>query len=594
MAAVAAVAPEEALQRLRQDLPHYTSAVLKIRTKDAQLLPLALNRAQRIVHRKITAQRRKDGRVRAIVLKARQEGVSTYVAARYFRRIQLFPHMECLVIADERKRGSALFRIYERFDRFLPDELRPMRRYQTKGNSLVYDNPDTAGPKGLGSSIAVETAKDAEAGRASTIQMLHVSEIAFWEKPEDVWISLLQAVPDDDSEIIIESTANGVGNFFHGLWEEAASGESGFIAIFLPWWIHEEYTTVPSVDEANDIAKTVDPFERKAQDEGLELDGKVYKLTFGQLAWRRRAIAERFRGDVRKFRQEFPSTAEEAFLVAGNCFFDEDRLSLYRNSSVAPLYRASLFEDKRAGIGLARQERGPLRVWEPPAPKTKGPDGKEEHHLCVIFADTASGKQVTSRDVDDERGGRDFSCADVYCVTHRRYVAQYHARVAPEVFAYDLKRMGYLWSSDMAGGFARPALIGVERNHSSGETVLRILHDELRYPALYTHRMMNRRTNRLTRVIGWMTTGETRMPMLDELARAIREDSIYYPNADGIREMFTFVRDPSTGKPQAQDGAHDDRVIAAAGCLAIAHYARAHVAGDVPELAIADTPTGIA
>ena len=137
--------------------------------------------------------------------------------------------------------------------------------------------------------------------------------------------------------------------------------------------------------------------------------------------------------------------------------------------------------------------------------------------------------------------------------------------------------------------FRAPALLGIERNHSSGETVLRLLKDVWSYPRLYYHRQINRRTNRQTLMAGWVTNVENRQVMLDELAQALRENSIHLPNADTIKECFTFIRD-DTGKPQAQEGCHDDRVISAAGVLQLARYGaprrprpqKAYVGGSSP------------
>lgn len=584
---------EAGIQRFLTDLPFYARKCLKIRTKQAKIEPLVFNAAQRLVHRRITAQRKRQGRVRAIILKARQEGVSTYVAARFFRRITLSPNVEALVIADERKRGEKLFEIYERFDRHLPPTIRPLRRYSQKRQHIIYDQPDEAlrfSHPGLGSAFSVETAKDAAAGRAATYQMLHISELAFWERPDDTWTAIMQSVPDDDSEVIVESTANGVGNFFHNLWERAEQGESGFIPIFLPWWIHEEYQVRPLPASLRaEIESSEDPYERRAMDEGFPLEGETYRLAPEQLAWRRRALSERFNGDERAFRQEYPSTAEEAFLVSGNMFFDEASLARYRRTARPPAFRANLVDITRHGMGMVRSERGYLRVWYKPDPEC----------FYVIFADVATGRRVAAHHMGlseerYERGGTDFSCADVFDVTNRRFVAQYHGRVAPEVFAKDLYRLGHIYGSPKAGASSRsvrsPALIGVERNHSSGESVLRFLKD-MGYPNLYYHRQMNRRTQRPTQVLGWVTNQETRMPMLDELARALREETIEYLNPDGLREMFSFVRNEE-GKPAAQEGAHDDRVIAAAGALQMARWIIAHPVALPEDVPVADSPTG--
>src|SRR5512141_913046 len=209
------------VRRFRKDLGFYSESTLRIRTKAATLVPLQFNFAQRTVHANITRQLETEGRVRAIVLKARQEGVSTYAAARFFRRIHLYAQQSRLVIADQKKRSQTLFGIYDLFHRSLPPELRPRKRYSAK-HELWFDTRDGQG--GLNSRIQIETAKDVEAGRASTLQLLHASEFAFWDHPEDVWTGLMQAIPDVGSEVIIESTANGVGNLFHEMWNAAVEG----------------------------------------------------------------------------------------------------------------------------------------------------------------------------------------------------------------------------------------------------------------------------------------------------------------------------------------------------------------------------------
>ena len=78
--------------------------------------------------------------------------------------------------------------------------------------------------------------------RSSTIQLFHGSEVAFWPFAETHAAGVLQAVPNQPgTEIILESTANGVGNFFHKKWREAETGRSEYLAIFVPWHWQDEY-----------------------------------------------------------------------------------------------------------------------------------------------------------------------------------------------------------------------------------------------------------------------------------------------------------------------------------------------------------------
>lgn len=583
----------------RTELGRYSAENLVIKTKIGQMTKLTFNTAQRLVHDRLAHQMQTTGRVRAIVLKARQEGVSTYTAARFFRRINLYTAQTCLIVADQRKRAQVLFDIYDQFWRHLPDQLRPLRRYSSR-SVLWFDGPSGVG---LNSKVLVETARDVSVGRATTVQALHVSEMAFWERAEEVWVALAQSVPDHASEVIIESTANGVGNLFHQMWEAAEQGLNGYIPIFLPWWVHDEYRTVLTEVQVAETLATLTPWEREAMTSGIELDGEMHQLDPQQIAWRRNTIRDKLQGDERAFRQEYPSTAREAFLVSGNAFFEDWVLTEYEHRAKPPILRAELSKTADA-IMLQPTLRGQLRVWSKPIR-----DG-----VYVIGADTATGREISAiersavlSEIEAEKGGRDYSCADVLQVAEvqmdannrpswvpcRRLVAQLHGRIVPEEFARLLRMLGYYYSGPSWDGSAMriPALVAVERNHSSGETVIRDLKDSA-YPRLYYHRQINQRTNRVTTQAGWVTNVSNRQPMLDELAASLREYGLDYPNADGIREMFTFVRGPD-GKPEAQEGCHDDRVIAVALALQMARHQRFGPSRAPAPLERAMTATGV-
>ena len=70
---------EQVRKRLYEDFSFYAKSALKIRTKTGQIAPLALKPAQEILDDAVTDQIKTDGKVRVIILKARQQGLSTYV-----------------------------------------------------------------------------------------------------------------------------------------------------------------------------------------------------------------------------------------------------------------------------------------------------------------------------------------------------------------------------------------------------------------------------------------------------------------------------------------------------------------------------------
>ena len=588
----------DTIDRFRNDAYAYSSLCLRIRDKGANLRPLDANFAQRYVEQRIQHQFSKTGRVRAVILKARQEGVSTWTAGRFFRRIHLQAGQKGLVLADSLDRAGAIFGIYTRFWENLPAELQPVRKSYANQKRLAFSHD---------SELSVRPASDSEAGRAQTVHLLHASELAFWppNTQRETWVSLMQAIPDDGSEVIVESTAKGAGGLFHELWEQTEKKGSGWIGIFLPWWIHEEYDLEkPLKAELEAIETSPDDFELQALSEGIPFDGKKYVLPVTRLAWRRRTIAEKFGGDpitlgkdaTREFQREYPATAEEAFLMSGACFFDEDELRKLANRTNDPVQVGVLEETGTpTGIRFRETARGSIDIFEKPQPKA--------HY--VIGADTATGKEVVSRRTQDqaarEAGGRDYSCAVVLKLgeegkTLPEEVAILHGYIPPDQFARQLAMLGKFYS---CGGPARshptlrdPALIMVESNHASGQRVLEYLREIVKYRNIYWQREINTRTKHVEKRPGWRTDDRTRIILLDSLAEAVRKAKIVIPCRNTIREMTTFVV-WEDGKPAGEEGCHDDRVMA----FALAYIAQRdhwHISNKpLKPWVAADTPTGM-
>jgi hypothetical protein len=566
---------------------------LLIRNKEARIQYLELNEAQQITHRAIEKQLEETGRVRVVILKARQEGISTYVAARFFWAIHLHFGIVAMVIADSLDRAGALSDIYSRYYENLPQEIKPRRKALERRRYLAF---------GGDSEISVRPSSDTEAGRAVTLHRLHASELAYWgPTARETWTSLMQAVPSDSSEVIVESTAKGAGGLFHELWERAQDPQSGWLPIFLPWWIHKEYEYEPDQEMRSSILDTDDDFEKVAQTEGIPYRGKMYRLSVNKLAWRRREIVQSFGGDpgglydprnmgrdaVREFQREYPATAEEAFLVSGSCFFDEDILRKLTLKAEEEHKRGRLLKLENGGIILDPNPRGFVKVWDEPSP---------EHHY-VIGADTAEGilkaRARSERQEDQEYGGRDFSCAVVLRISGEfpKVVAELHGGVV-EIFAEQLRLLGEYYSCGYGSNTTQnKALIGVEQSHSSGATVLRLLREHYRYVPLYWHREINRLTRKIGRRIGWRTDATSRMPMLDDLAMLVRGNKIDIPSKDIVREMVTFVTWPN-GKPMAEEGTHDDRVIALAIAWQMKREHRHGLIGPLPSYPIEDSLTG--
>ena len=274
-------------QKLKDNFPHFASKCLKIRTKEGQILPFTLNRAQQYIHAKLEEQKALTGKVRALILKGRQQGCSTYVGARYYHQVIHRFGTQAFILTHALDATNNLYKMAQRYYENTPSLIKP-EVTTSNAKELIFGKLD--------SGYKLGTAENQSVGRSATIQLLHGSEVAFWNHASEHAKGIFQAVPNaTGTEIVLESTANGVGNFFHQQWQKAEAGESEYIAIFVPWFWQEEYqTNVP-----DNFALTVDEEELMRQ----------YNLTIKQIAWRRNKITEfsvNGTDGVKSFMQEYP------------------------------------------------------------------------------------------------------------------------------------------------------------------------------------------------------------------------------------------------------------------------------------------------
>ena len=282
--------------RLRDDLPHYASKCLKVRAKVAadgsgKIVPFILNRAQLFLHDKLEAQLKDVGRVRALVLKGRQQGCSTYIGGRFYQQTTHAKGIKTFILTHRDDATANLFTMVRRFHEHCPPLVKASTSYSSR-RELIFDQLD--------SGYALGTAGSGDVGRSDTIDLFHGSEAAFWRNPDDIKSGVLQAA-GMAREIVFESTGNGFDPLFYAYWRAAVAGKSDYIPIFIPWFWQDEYT-LPLPEDFK-----VDEEEGEYQRE--------HSCTLEQMYWRRMKIAEI---GERLFKQEYPGTALEAFQTSGD------------------------------------------------------------------------------------------------------------------------------------------------------------------------------------------------------------------------------------------------------------------------------------
>lgn len=309
------------LKRLRDDFEYFARHCLRIRTKAGQVVPFRLNQAQRRLHERLEEQRGRGGRVRAIVLKGRQMGASTYIEGRFYWRLWGAKGLTAFILTHEQKATDNLFAMAKRYHDNMPGPFRHATK-AANAKELAFEGRDC--------SYSVATAGTKEVGRSATIQLFHGSEVAFWPNAEEHTAGLIQAIADaDGTERIFESTANGIGNVFQRRYMAAERGASEDLAIFMPWYWDEGYRLAAPGDWLPP-GRWLEYADRC----GLDIDQLYWAYTKN----RDMATATGQSADEPcwKFKQEYPSTSDEAFQTAGNSFIPSDAVAKARKGSAVP------------------------------------------------------------------------------------------------------------------------------------------------------------------------------------------------------------------------------------------------------------------
>jgi len=495
------------LKEYKGNFELFAKEQIKILPKDSSkgFIPFEFNTAQRIVHEKLEEQLAKTGKVRAIILKSRQQGLSTYATARVYWKSYFNAFNKSVVMAHDSATSDALFTMSRNTIQYMSDEYRPEFK-KSNAKEIMFEHND--------SGYRLYTAGSPEAGRGTTPTIAHLSEVAFWTHDSKILAGLFQGISEaDGTEVILESTANGVGNEFHRLWLGAVAGSNEYIPIFIPWFKTPEYRR-----------KVFEGFE--CDDEEIVLKEK-YNLDDEQIYWRRLKIAESG-GD--KFRQEYPATPEEAFIVSGSNVFDTEKLN---NLVPQPIlaqrefdYESCLFEDAA---------RGSLEIYKYPT----------FEDAFVLSADVSLGV------------GQDYSCG-VVLNKEREVCAVYRNNTLDPSKYGDL--LFYL------GRYYNNALLAVESNSMGIATLNRL--KQMNYQNLYHQTKVANVSEEEGQRLGWRTTSQTKPMIIGYLKNAIENEDIWIPSRVMINELMNYVAD-ANGKTNAITGGNDDTVVALAIALEV-------------------------
>jgi hypothetical protein len=487
-----------------------------------QLVPLVANPPQRLLMEELGLDPDApyhdltDRKLRVRILKARREGISTLVSALFFLDTYNNANRNTAVVAHREDSAGEIFAIYKRFYDNLPKEKKVKAQKSGAGELLWADR---------GSRITVATAGGVDIKSGATLHNLHKSEYAKWTGDVAAVDASLN-IAARWGNIIEETTAKGL-NYFYAKWQESVGKIGAYVAIFLAWFLDPR-------NVSQDTASFV-PTEKEAT---LQ---KLYNLSKEQMQWYREQAVEL----KELMPQEYPFSAEEAFIASGNPYFKREPLlewiGILKKEEFQPL-SAVRIPPELPFLQRAFAE-GQFKIWE----------WHKEGNDYIISADPAGGVNVS--------GDSDFCSASVINVQTRAQVAHLHGRWEPHIFGNMIDELYYFFGL---------ALVAVHRKNHGLAVLQWLLHDK-KIPAqkgmacsgvmFYNPAWITETKSAKAHSLqpGWDENSASKPFMMDKLGEAIEQDTFDFRSVLTVEECLRYVHLPGF-KSGAEAGAHDDCV----------------------------------
>lgn len=532
-------------ERIRYDFEFWTAMFVKIKDKlGPNDIPFILNRPQRRYVAMLEQQRTGNKPIRVIMLKARQWGGSTvtqiYMAWLQLVHLRNWNSIICAHLKDAAANIRGMYtKLLNNYPAWLlnssePPHFQPFER--TSNTSYIAQR---------GCKITICSSESPEAVRGSDAAMAHLSEAAFWSNtPAHTPESLIRSIYGSIallpySMVVIESTANGTGGYFHREYIRARRGESDKEAIFVPWYEIEMYAL--PIDNAEEFAASLNKYERWLWEKGATLEA---------IAW--------YRTKLREYAQhtdmmaEYPSDENEAFAYSGERIFDPVAVQRLRSNCSRPIAVGDIAGSQLTGrnalsdIHFIEEQQGLLQIWQMP-----------------ILDKTMRNRYIVAVDVGGRSRKADYSVIAVFdrigMLTSDtvELVAQWRGHIDHDLLA---------WKAAQIATFYNKALLVIESNTletSCDDTRSTYILDTIAdyYNNLYARQASGDEINLSTPTRwGFHMNRSTKSTLVNTMINALRNNLYIEHDECACHEFDVFERKPN-GSFGAQEGEHDDILI---------------------------------
>lgn len=516
----------------------------------SEIIPFKLNRPQRKVLVKLEQMRLDGVPIRLIILKARQWGGSTLIQI-YIAWIQLMhkKNWHSTIVSHVDSSAINVRGMYSRLLRRYP--LEPLNYGPYEGGKFKII-------KERGCIHSIGSYESPDSLRSNDIRCSHLTEIGIWKKtstksPEDIIATISSAIPNIPYTIMVmESTAKGIGNYFHRSWiKHEQNHQDAIKGVFVAWYENPfNLIDFKSNDERKRLIESLSEYEESMLDMGATLEG---------INWYRFELAT-YGGDESRMHQEAPCTPEEAFQSTGRPAFKRQYIKNLESSIKNPIFKGEIESDAQTGpdafknIELVDKEKGRLKIWSKPndPPVDEG----------WIFKGT---RYVVTLDIGGVSKGSDYSSVSVL----DRYwlaaapgdgkvekVAQWHGHLDPDLMA---------WLSGIIATFYEDGVLVIENNtydsryqKTDGEHSYTVL-DEIGgfYKNLYSATPLDLIKSGVPKKYGFRTDINTKPMIVNFYRQMLRDKGFVERNIEALQEAKNYEI-TEQGKFSAVPGNHDD------------------------------------
>lgn len=534
--------PIDQLERIRikYDFEFWCARCVTIKDKvSARSIHFTLNAPQRRVLAALEDMRTSGSPIRMIMLKARQWGGSTLVQI-YMAWIQVVhcTHWNSLICGHLKDTSSAIKGIYSRLLKEYPpllnenDKEMAFRPFEKSRNVSEITGRECL--------VATGSAESQESIRGFDIAMAHLTEVAFWrstaqKSPESVVRAVCGSVALVPlSVIVMESTANGVGNFFHTEWLRAKSGQSDKLPIFVPWYEIEIYRA--TVTDVPSLWQSLDEYELNLWEKGLTLE---------MIAWYH-AKRKEYNSHTQMM-AEYPTDDIEAFANTGRAVFCIDDIERLRDQCFHPLWTGELEGRGREGrlalqdIRFVETSTGKLQIWRKPATI---PPGKNNRYIITV-------------DVGGISENADFSVISVIdrlsAAGKPEIVAQWRGHTYHDLLAWKAAQIARWYHNGML--VIESNTLETEFTEGDGSGYILDLVNEV-YTNFYW-REPTASSPEKARKIGFHTNRRTKEQVIYSQMRILR-DNLYIEHDHLALDEYSCYEKQPNGSYGAMKGRHDD------------------------------------